>query len=150
MDTPERTNVLVIEGGKPDQAAAERINELIRRHHARFSAFLVGPHDERIELPEPLYRAIRDAIEILGRGDAIVIGSLHDKLTTTQAADLLGISRQYLIRLIDADALPHEMVGRHRRLRLGNVLAYRDTRATQRRKALSEMHAVDAELGVYD
>jgi excisionase family DNA binding protein len=141
----------VIEGRERDHAAAERMGALLPRR-AQPGAFvlLVGPNEERLELPEPVYRALRDAVDILGRGDAIVMGSVHQKLTTTEAADLLGISRQYLTRLIDRGELPHEMVGRHRRVHLGDVLAYRSRRAVERRKALSEMTKLDVELGAYE
>lgn len=113
-------------------------------------AFLVGPGQERVELPEAIYRVLRDTVAILSRGDAIVIGSIHQLLTTTEAADLLGISRQYLIRLIERQELQCEMVGRHRRLRLGDVLAYREKRAAHRRKALDTLTALDEELGAYE
>jgi excisionase family DNA binding protein len=95
-------------------------------------------------------RTLLAAVKILSRGDAIAIGAVHHRLTTTEAADLLGVSRQYLIRLIDRGELPHELVGRHRRLRLGDVLAYKSLRTIERQKALDELTRLDAELGAYD
>lgn len=121
-----------------------------KRGEGQSVAFLVGPGQERVELPEAIYRVLRDAVAILSQGDAIVIGSVHQLLTTTHAANLLGVSRQYLIRLIENKDLQCEMVGRHRRLRLGDVLAYREKRALHRRQALDELTTLDEELGAYE
>jgi excisionase family DNA binding protein len=107
----------------------------------------IGSDQQQLELPEAVCRTLRDAVEILRRGDAIAIGAVRHQLTTTEAADLLGVSRQYLIRLIERGDLHHELVGRHRRLRLGDVLAYKSWRAIERRNALSELTSLDAELG---
>jgi excisionase family DNA binding protein len=141
----------VIEGTVFTPAQAGRLIQLFSPQGTESSiTFLVGPRQERVELPEALYRVLSDALIILSRGDAIVIGSIHQLLTTTAAADLLGISRQYLIRLIERRELECEMVGRHRRLRLRDVLAYREQRASQRRGALDKLTALDEELGAYE
>jgi excisionase family DNA binding protein len=147
----EASAVDVIEGQERDRAEAGRISALLPSP-AEPGAFavLVGPNRKRVELPAPVYRVLHDAVGILSRGDTIVIGSLDQELTTTRAADLLGVSRQYLTRLVDRGELRHQMVGKHRRLRLGDVLAYKSQRALQRRAALSKMSALDVELGAYD
>jgi excisionase family DNA binding protein len=141
----------VIESNAAELAQAGRLARLFpQREEAHAVAFLVGNQQERIELPEPLYRVLCDALAIISRGDAVVIGSVHQLLTTTEAANLLGISRQYLIRLIQRNELQCEMVGRHRRLRLGEILTYRKQRAIHRRKTLEELTVIDEELGAYE
>ncbi len=149
--TLERPAVDVIEGHDRDRAVAGRIGAMlpVSAEPGAF-ALLIGPDQERIPLPVSVYRALRDAVDILSRGDAIVIGSVHQKLTTTDAASLLGVSRQYLVRLIDRGDLRHELVGRHRRLLLSDVLEYKERRATQRRKTLEKLSTLDVELGAYD
>jgi excisionase family DNA binding protein len=64
-------------------------------------------------------------VEELATGDAIRIASEKQELTTQKAADLLNVSRSYLIQLLDKGAIPYRMVGTHRRLRLSDVLAHR-------------------------
>ena len=149
--TFEPSAVDVIRGDETELAQIAHIGELLPfTAGVGAVALLLGPKGERLPLPEPMYRVLRDAVDILGRGDAIIVGSLHQMLTTTEAADLLGVSRQYLTRLIDRGDLNREMVGRHRRLRLGDVLAYKAKRSVDRREALAEMSALDIELGAYE
>ena len=69
------------------------------------------------------------------------------ELTTQQAADLLGLSRTYVVRLIDQGSLPGHMAGSHRRLRASDVLAYREHRASKL-AALGELTEADEELGL--
>ena len=144
-------HALEVIAGEDDHSALARIGSVLSEVAGpRESVMLVGPNQERLELPQSLFRALRDAVEILERGDASVIGAVHREMTTTQAANLLGISRQYLTRLVDRGELPHAMVGSHRRLKLGDVIAYRTDRAIERRRALREMAKLDVELGAYD
>src|SRR5271169_5830724 len=92
----------VIESSAAVLAQAGRMVRLLpQQAESQGIAFLIGPTQERMELPEAICRVLYDAVAILSRGDAVVIGSVHQLLTTTEAADLLGISRQYLIRLIE-------------------------------------------------
>ena len=147
---PERPTVDFIEGQERDRVQAGRIGAILLRAQTRTLTLLVGSDQQPLELPVAVCHTLLAAVEILSRGDAIAIGAVHHQLTTTEAADLLGVSRQYLIRLIDRGDLPHELVGRHRRLRLGDVLAYKSRRAIERQKALSELTRLDAELGAYD
>lgn len=77
--------------------------------------------------------------------------SLHAELTTVQAADILNVSRPHLIKQIEAGALPHHMVGTHRRLRLLDVLAYRDQADAEGDGLGNGYSAADAEdLGLYE
>jgi excisionase family DNA binding protein len=145
----ERPTLDIIEGEERDRAEAKRIGAILPQARTKTLTLFTGPDQRPLELPAAVCRTLLAAVKILSRGDAIAIGAVHH-LTTTEAADLLGVSRQYLIRLIDRGELPHELVGRHRRLRLGDVLAYKSRRAIERQKALSELTRLAAALGAYD
>ena len=69
------------------------------------------------------------------------------ELTTQQAADLLRLSRTYVVRLIDQGSLPAQMAGTHRRLLASDVLAYRERRAFKL-AALGELTEADEDLGL--
>jgi excisionase family DNA binding protein len=146
----ERPALDIIEGEERDRAEAKRIGAILLQAQTKTLTLFTGPDQRPLELPAAVCRTLLAAVEILSRGNAIAIGAVHHQLTTTEAADLLGVSRQYLIRLIDRGELPHELVGRHRRLRLGDVLAYMNRRTIERQKALDELTRLDAELGAYD
>jgi len=88
--------------------------------------------------------------EVLARGDALTIVPVGAKMTTQQAADLLNVSRQYLVRLLDRGDLPHDRTGKHRRLKIEDVLAYKQKRDRERDDKLDELARLTDELGGYD
>jgi excisionase family DNA binding protein len=82
----------------------------------------------------------------IGSGDAVTLVPIHQMLTTQQAADLLNMSRPYLIRLIEKGDIPHSMVGRHRRLKAEDVFAYKAERDKIRSKAMDDLIADGSDL----
>lgn len=93
---------------------------------------------EQVQLPGSVYRILLQVVEALNQNLAVAVAPLAQKLTTQQAADLLGISRPTLIRLLDAGRVRYERVGTHRRLRLRDVLAYREERRAEQYRFLEE------------
>ena len=77
----------------------------------------------------------------IGSGDAVTLVPIQQMLTTQQAADLLNMSRPYLIRLIEKGDVAHSMVGRHRRLKAEDVFAYKAERDKIRSKAMDDLIA---------
>ena len=72
------------------------------------------------------------------------------ELTTQQAADLLNVSRQYLVRLLDEGQLPFRKTGKHRRVRIEDVLIFKDARDAKRQTGLRELSQLTQDLGGYD
>jgi excisionase family DNA binding protein len=113
-------------------------------------AQLVGPDGHRVELPPDVYEVLRHVLTALSQGLAITVAPLHTVLTTSQAAQLLGISRPTLVRLLESGEIPFEQPGRHRRVRLADVLAYQERARRARASALDEMVRASEEAGLYD
>jgi excisionase family DNA binding protein len=78
------------------------------------------------------------------------VAPLAQRLTTQEAADLLGVSRPTLIKLLADGRIPFEQPGRHRRIRLDDLLAYRDRRRNERSNSLDELVQQTDALGLYD
>lgn len=97
---------------------------------------------DRVELPAEVYRVLRQVVEALRQGFAVTVAPLAQTLTTQQAADLLGVSRPTVIKLLDDGKIPFERAGTHRRILLRDLLTYRDARRAEQYAAL-ESTAID-------
>ena len=111
---------------------------------------LLGPNGERLDLPESVFYVLERVAEVLGRGDSITIVPVGREVTTQQAADLLNVSRQYLVRLLDEGRIAFRKTGKHRRLKVEDVLEYKEKRDKDRRAGLRELSRMTQEFGGYD
>jgi len=99
---------------------------------------LVGSTEgDQIELPRPIYDALVLVAESLASGKGVTVAPESQMLTTQQAADLLGVSRPTVVRLTDAGELASERHGNRRRIRLGDVLEYRERRRRHQYETLA-------------
>ncbi|MBX7434914.1 helix-turn-helix domain-containing protein [Mycobacterium sp. Y57] len=96
----------------------------------------IGEHD-RIELPRSVHQALTKVVAAMHAGKAVTIAPQTMTLTTQQAADLLGVSRPTVVRLIADGTLPAERIGNRHRLLLDDVLAYREQRRNRQYEALA-------------
>lgn len=110
---------------------------------------LVGPKGDSIPLPEAVFYVLERVVEVLARGDSVTIVPVGQELTTQQAADLLNVSRQYLVRLLDEGRIPYRKTGRHRRLRIEDLLAFKEERQKSRQAGLRELTRLSEEFGGY-
>jgi excisionase family DNA binding protein len=111
---------------------------------------LVGPTGESIPLPEAVFCVLERVVEVMARGDSITVVPVDREVTSQQAADLLNVSRQYLVRLLDDGRIRFRKTGKHRRIRIEDVLAFKEHRDKDRRAGLRELSRVTQEFGGYD
>jgi excisionase family DNA binding protein len=111
---------------------------------------LLGHRGQRIPLTGPVRDALVQVVTALRAGKAVSVGLFPTRLTTQQAADLLGVSRPTLIKMLDDGRLPYERPGEHRRLRLEDVLAYRARRRNERERSMTELVRQTEQLGLYE
>jgi excisionase family DNA binding protein len=113
-------------------------------------AAMVAPDGTLVHLPPAVYEVLAQVVVAMRAGRAITVAPLAQRLTTQESADLLGVSRPTLIKLLEDGRIPFEQPGRHRRIRLDDLLAYRDRRRKERSKALDELVQQTDALGLYD
>jgi excisionase family DNA binding protein len=102
-----------------------------------------------IELPESVQRVVAEVLEHVRRGESVRVIADHQEITTQQAADLLRVSRPYLVGVVDRGEIPSRKVGPRRRLKLADVLLYRELDHARRLEAINAMAAEAQELGLY-
>lgn len=105
-----------------------------------------GGDKREITLTPTMSDVLLDLLRLVGAGSAVTLVPIQELLTTQQAADLLNVSRPYLIRLLEQDAMPHTFVGRHRRIKAEDVFAYKNTRDAARSRALDDLLSSDADF----
>lgn len=108
-----------------------------------------GEDAEVIVLPPDAVRLFVRTLAELANGRAVTIAPIDAELTTQQAAELLNVSRPYVVSLLDNGAMPYRKVGSRRRVRLEDVLAYREGSQRRSREALAELARESQELGLY-
>ncbi len=115
-------------------------------------AALVGPDGQTVPLPLEAFRVLRQVAQAMRVGKAITVAPIDQLLTTQEAAAFLGISRPTVIKLLEAGEIDFERpgAGRHRRVRLDDVLDYQQRKRAERRSDLDELTREAAEAGLYE
>ncbi|WP_131784908.1 helix-turn-helix domain-containing protein [Protofrankia symbiont of Coriaria ruscifolia] len=130
-----------------ERAVLVRLVDLLDESGGRSLALIQGGVEA--ELP----RSVRDVLvrvaEVLASGRGMAVVPVDQELTTREAADLLGVSRPTLIKLLDAGEIGYSRPSSSRRIPLEQVLAYKQRRSRRRRELLAEMTADAVEMGMY-
>jgi excisionase family DNA binding protein len=138
---------------KQAAAAAQALRSLVNTAVAEGSPFVTlrpvaRPSGSPIKLPVATVRILVEALEHSAAGNASIVVPLHRELTTQEAADLLNVSRPYLVSLLEAGKIPYRKVGSRRRVMLEDLLTYKNKEATHSRKLLDELTTEAQEMGL--
>jgi excisionase family DNA binding protein len=104
-----------------------------------------GEHDALI-VPLPVVVMLAQVLGLLEKGQGIQVVPERAELTTQQAADMLNVSRPYLIKLLEAGDIHYRMVGTHRRVAFGDVLEYKRRDDQRRSEVLDELTSLGQEI----
>ncbi len=113
-------------------------------------AQLISPNGESLGLPSPIYKLLVQILKDLSEGASVALIQDKHGLTTSQASRMLGMSRQFFVNLLEQGDIPHTKVGTHRRVRVGDLLAYKKNRDRNRRAVLDQMLRSELEVGTGD
>lgn len=116
----------------------------------RSRAKLVGPDGKTQNLPASLYEFLVKLIADLCEGQTVAIVQSDAQLTTVEGARMLGVSRQFLVKVLERGEIPYHMVGTHRRIYVRDLLAYKAKRDSERRRILDDLTQAEAGDGLYD
>lgn len=134
-----------------EQHDVEVLHEALSHATKRSPSYrLVGPGGEEVTVPQSLLHVLARASEVLARGDSLTLVPVSKALTTQQAAQLLNVSRQYLVRLLDEGRIPFTKTGKHRRVRIDDVLSFKAQRDAARGASLRELTSLTESFGGYE
>lgn len=92
-----------------------------------------------LNLPVKLFSVLETILELMSEGKAFSVIPSNAELTTQEAADMLNVSRPFIIKLLERGEIPCHKVGTHRRINLDDLLAYAETSKKMRKEALAEL-----------
>lgn len=105
-----------------------------------------GKSEVRVDLPPAVSQLVLDLLLLISKGEAVTLVPVGAELTTQQAADILNVSRPFLIKLLEKKEIPQHKVGTHRRIRAEDLFKYKKLRDADREKALRELTALGQEI----
>jgi excisionase family DNA binding protein len=112
-------------------------------------AKLVGPDGKTEILPNNIYSFLLRLLADLRAGHSVTILQNRHELTTVEAGKIIGVSRQFLVQLLEKGEIPFHMAGTHRRIYVRDAIAYKSKRDTARRRTLDDLAKQEFALGDY-
>lgn len=123
---------------------------LLEQLDGRTDELVVENRDHRkASIPRELADIISRVLETMATGGTVTIGALPEELTTTVAAEELGISRTTLMKMIGRDKIAAHKVGSHHRLKAVDVLAFKKARLERQRQALADLRDLEDEFDAF-
>ena len=108
----------------------------------------VNEPEESISIPVTAFRLLNSILAEMAQGNAVTLIPVHAELSTQQAAQILNVSRPFLIEQLEKGVISYRKVGTHRRVMFKDLMEYKQTMDHNRLKALEELSALDQKLGL--
>jgi len=121
--------------------SGQRLSRYARRKKPLSLRVAEAGQEQPIELPAVAVALLKDVLEILASGRGVTIIPQNGEMTTVEAASILNVSRPFLIKLLDDKVIPHRRVGKHRRILIDDVMAYKERIDAEREAVLAQLTA---------
>jgi excisionase family DNA binding protein len=128
------------------RASGQMLSRFAQKHRSITLRVTDAEQEQPIELPAGAVALLMDILEAMAAGRGITLIPENAELTTVQAAELLNVSRPYLIRLLEDETIPYRLVGTHRRIRMEDVMNYKQRIDAERERILDDL-ASEAQEG---
>ena len=128
------------------RASSQRLSRLVGQNRPLTIRVMEAEREQPLDLPAGAVALLMDILEAMAAGRGVTIIPENAELTTVQAADILNVSRPFLIRLLETGAIPHRKVGKHRRIRMEDVIGYKQRIDAEREAVLDRLTAEAQEL----
>ncbi|MGI5502748.1 excisionase family DNA-binding protein [Lentzea sp. CA-135723] len=131
-------------------AALSRVKAYLHDHHDDEAdvRVRVEENDDVLVLPRAAVELFAQILAYMAAGHGVSVVPADAELTTQQAADLLNVSRPYLIGLLEAGEIEYRKVGKHRRIKAVSLVEYMRNDDQRRRRAADELSALTQEMGM--
>lgn len=133
------------------QESSQRLAGILARSNSHQLQLHIQTEDapaERVLIPESALRLLTNILAEMARGNAVTLIPVDAEMTTQQAADLLNVSRPFLVDQLEKGIIPFRKVGTHRRILFRDLMAYKTRMDQHRLQALEELSAQAQELGL--
>ena len=119
--------------------SARKISELTSKSRKKTEFVLTDNKGTNIELSEAAIQVLSRALEEMAKGNSVVLMPMETEVGTQQAADILNVSRPFLVSLLDSGKIPFRLVGRYRRILNQDLLNYQNSRKQGRQRTMDAL-----------
>ncbi|GAB3365789.1 helix-turn-helix domain-containing protein [Modestobacter lapidis] len=148
----------LFDAARPDEAdvsaavaAAPQVKDYLLNHPGHDTVRLVvdDEHRESLTVPRSAIESLARILDHMAKGEGVALVPSHTELTTQQAADMLNVSRPFLIGLLDTEEIEYRRVGKHRRIKAESLLAYKRKDDLRRREVANDLTGMSQEMGTF-
>lgn len=123
---------------------------VIEQLHSDKAEIEIEETKDKIVIPIRALKLLGDILKAMSQGKPISIVPVATEVTTQKAAEILGCSRPYLVKLLEDGKIEFTKVGKHRRIMFEDILKYKKQMKEEQKKNIIDIMNFDEELGLYD